>query len=79
MESTSHRVIYKETTVEGQRQEDDWNFWLTNYPLPFFRKCAFCFLVLAVLQNFTGFAGFAPGRARERLYPFYFEFVTRIA
>jgi hypothetical protein len=34
MERASHDVIYKETTVDGRRQEDDWNFGLTNYLLP---------------------------------------------
>jgi len=24
--------------VERRRQEDDWNFWSTDYPLAFFRK-----------------------------------------
>jgi hypothetical protein len=46
---------------------------------PFLRTYAFYLLVLGVLQNFTGAEGFAAGRAREKLYPFCFEFVTRAA
>jgi hypothetical protein len=47
---------------------------------PFFGTAHFTYwLVLGVLQNFTGAEGFATGLRREKLYPFYFEFLTRAA
>jgi hypothetical protein len=36
-------------------------------------------LVLAALQNFTAFEGFAASRASEKSYLPYFEFVTDVA
>jgi hypothetical protein len=48
-------------------------------PSPFFGTAHFTYwLVLGVLQNFTGVEGFAAGRPWEKPYPFYFEFVTSV-